>query len=97
MGQDVVMALEITVRGSAEQHHPAERAIVSMAVAIEGGDKKVVLDEAVAIQEPLTSQLRELVDLDAVTTWSSDQVRVYSHRPWEADGKRGGLVHVARV
>ncbi len=97
MGQDGGMTLDITVRGSAEQHHPAERAIVSMAAAIEGADKQQVFADAVAIQEPLTSQLRELVELHAVQTWSSDQVRVFSHRPWDADGKRGAVVHVARV
>jgi uncharacterized protein YggE len=85
------------VRGSAEQHYPAERAIVSMAAAIEGADKHQVFKEAVAIQEPLVSQLKELVELRAVATWSSDQVRVYSHRPWDADGKRGAMAHVARV
>jgi uncharacterized protein YggE len=42
-------------------------------------------------------QLRELADRGAVTTWSSDQVRVYSHRPWTADGSRGELQHVARL
>ncbi len=91
------MTLAITVRGSAEQRHPAERATVSMAAAIEGADKQQVFADAVEIQEPLSQQLKELVGLHAVTTWSSDQVRVFSHRPWEGDGSRGAMVHVARV
>ncbi len=91
------MTLEITVRGSAEASHPAERATVSMAAAIEGRDKAKVFADAVAVQDPLSKQLRELVDLGAVTTWSSAQVRVYSHRPWDHEGKRLDLVHVARV
>lgn len=97
MRQDGRMTLDITVRGSAEQRHAAERATVSMAAALEGPDKQRVFNDAVAIQEPLASQLKELVELNAVTTWSSDQVRVFSHRPWEPDGRRGDLVHVARV
>ena len=97
MRQDVCMTLDITVRGSAEQHSPAERAIVSMAAAVEGLDRQQVFQDAVAIHEPLVSQLRELVELRAVGPWSSDQVRVFSHRPWDADGKRGPMVHVARV
>lgn len=91
------MTLEITVRGSAETRHPAETAAVTMASAVEGAEKAAVFADAVAIQEPLSSQLRELVELGAVTSWSSDQVRVFSHRPWDEQGKRGAMVHVARV
>ncbi|REK73236.1 SIMPL domain-containing protein [Aeromicrobium endophyticum] len=97
MGQDVRMTLDITVRGSAEQHHPAERATVALAAAIEGPDRAVAFSSAVAIQDPLSAHLKELVDLHAVTTWSSDQVRVFSHRPWDGEGRRGEAVHVARV
>ena len=97
MGHHDHMTLEIIVRGSAETSHPAERATVSLAAAIEGSDKSAVFADAVALQEPLSKQLRELVDLDAVTTWSSDQVRVFSHRPWDHEGKRLDVVHVARV
>jgi hypothetical protein len=97
MRHDGCMTLDITVRGSAEQRYPAERALVYMAAAIEGPDRKQVFQDAVAIHEPLVSQLRELVELRAVGPWSSDQVRVFSHRPWDADGKRGAMVHVARV
>ncbi len=91
------MTLEITVRGSAESTHPAERATVSMAAAIEGPEKAKVFADAVAVQDPLTTQLKELVDLGAVTNWSSGQVRVFSHRPWDHEGKRMDMVHVARV
>ena len=91
------MTLEITVRGSAEQRFAAERATVTLAAAIERADKQQVYDEAVAVLEPLVMQLRELADRGAVTTWSSDQVRVYSHRPWGPDGMRGELLHVARL
>jgi uncharacterized protein YggE len=96
MGQDGRMTLDITVRGSSQQHHPAERALVSLAAAVEGHDKQRVFAEAVQIQEPLSAQLKDLVGLDAVASWSSDQVRVFSHRPWEGDG-RGSMVHVAKV
>lgn len=97
MGHHDGMTLDITVRGSAEQHHLAERAIVSLAAAIEGGDKQMVFADAVAIQEPLSGQLKDLAELRSVQAWSSDQVRVFSHRPWDGDGKRGEMIHVARV
>ena len=91
------MTLEITVRGSAEKHFPAERAVVALSAAVEGHDKDQVFKEAVAIQEPITHQLGELVDRGSATTWSSDQVRVYSHRPWGPDGQRLRLTHYANV
>lgn len=89
--------LDITVRGSAEQHHPAERALVSMAVSIEGADQRQVFADAVAIQDPLAAHLEQLAGQHAVQTWRSDQVRVSSHRPWGRDGERGPAVHGARV
>ncbi len=91
------MSLEITVRGSAERRFAAERATVSMAAAIESADKQQVYDDAVAVLEPLVMQLRELSDRGAVSTWASDQVRVYSHRPWTGEGVRGEAQHVARL
>lgn len=97
MRHDDDMTLDITVRGSAEHRHPAERAIVHMAAAVEGPERQQVLADATAIHGPLVSQLRELVELRAVGPWSSDQVRVFSHRPWEPEGGRGATVHVARV
>lgn len=91
------MTLEITVRGSAEKRYPAERAVVAVSAAVEGHDKEQVFHDAVAIQDPLTNQLAGLLERGVVTTWSSDQVRVYSHRPWGADGSRLPLVHRAMV
>ena len=91
------MTLEITVRGAAEQRFEAERATVMLVTSIESTDKQQVYDDAVSVLEPLVMQLRELADRGAVTTWSSDQVRVYSHRPWGADGIRGETQHVARL
>ena len=91
------MALEITVRGEAEGRYPAERAVVSIGATVEGPDKQRTFEQAVAVQEPITGQLRELVDREAVTTWSSDQVRVYTYRPWVDGDRRGAPVHSATV
>jgi uncharacterized protein YggE len=91
------MPLEITVRGSAQQRFPAERATVKMAAAIESADKQQVYDAAVSVLEPLVMQLRELADRGAVSNWTSDQVRVYSQRPWLGDGQRGDVQYVAHL
>lgn len=91
------MTLEITVRGAAEQRFAAERATLTMAAALESADKQQVYDDAIGVLDPLVQQLRGLADRGAVSTWSNDQVRVYSHRPWVGEGVRGELQHVARV
>ncbi len=91
------MKLDITVRGSAEQRYPAERALVSLAVAVEGTTKEHVFRDAVEVQEPLVDQLQSLHDRGAVSVWSCDQVRVFSHRPYSPDGTRQPLQHVARI
>ncbi|WP_311209100.1 MULTISPECIES: SIMPL domain-containing protein [unclassified Aeromicrobium] len=91
------MGVQITVRGSAEGRFPAERALVRLEVVVEGADRQDVRDRAVALQEPLRSQLGELVSLGAVRTWSSDQVRVFSRHPWVDDRRSDDLVHSAQV
>jgi uncharacterized protein YggE len=91
------MALEVTVRGEADRRYPAERAVVSLGLTVEGADKQRTFDEAVALQEPIAAQLRELVERQAVTTWSSDQVRIYAHRPWLDGDRRSDPVHTASV
>ncbi len=91
------MTLEITVRGYAEKHYPAEIAEVQLSAAIEGHEKEQVLHDAVAIQKPLTKQLAELVEKGAATKWSSDQVRVYSRHPWGPNGERLDLTHYANL
>lgn len=91
------MVVDITVRGEAEARFPAERAIVTLAAAVETPGKQQAYDQATAVQQAVTAQLTELADRDAVIEWSSGQVSVYSHRPWRDNGERGDLVHVARV
>ena len=91
------MVVEITVRGEAEARYPAERAIVTLAAAVESAEKQAAYDQATAVQQGVTAQLTELADRSAVIDWSSGQVSVYSHRPWRDNGARGDLVHVARV
>lgn len=91
------MTLEITVRGFAEKSYPAERATVTLSAAVEGFDKQEVYADAVAIQGPILDQLTQLVDGGKVTAHDSDQVRVYSQRPWGPDGTRLPLTHRSTV
>jgi uncharacterized protein YggE len=89
--------VDITVRGEAEARYPAERAIVTLAAAVEGADKQQAYDQAVSTQQAVTAQLTELADRGAVLDWSSDQVSIATYRPWRDNGKRGEPVHRARV
>lgn len=75
-------SLEIIVRGHARQRYPAERASVGLSATLEGGEREDVYRRAVALAEPLGEDLRRLQDAEAVTRWSSDQLRVYSYRPY---------------
>lgn len=91
------MVVDITVRGEAEARFPAERAIVTLAAMVETPDKQQAYDRAVSVLQAVTAQLTELADREAVLDWSSDQVSVSSHRPWQDNGERGNPVHVARI
>ena len=52
--------MQITVRGSAEERYPAERALVRLEVAVDGADRQDVRDRAAALQEPLLAHLGDL-------------------------------------
>ncbi len=79
--------LEISVRGRARRRYPAERATVSITAEFEGADREGVYRRAVELHEPLTADLERLHP-GAVSRWSSDQLRVFSFRPYSPDGVR---------
>jgi len=91
------MTLQITVRGTAQESYPAERALLDLAVSVEGADKAEVAGKAAEVQAPLIEQLEQLKDRGAVTHWAADRVHVYSHRPYDPQGRRLPVVHVARL
>lgn len=86
--------LEVVVRGHARRRYPAERASVSLSANLEGADREDVYRRAVGLQEPLTADLTRLRETGAVNRWSSDQLRVFSFRPYSADGIRPLLYRV---
>ncbi|WP_040320296.1 SIMPL domain-containing protein [Aeromicrobium marinum] len=91
------MSLEITVRGSARASHQPDRAALHLAAVTDGPDRADVLARAAAVQAEIGGHLRELAGLRAVTTWSSDQVRAFGHRPWGDAGERLPPVQTAHV
>jgi uncharacterized protein YggE len=89
----------ITVTGRAETELPPERADVSLSVHLDGAEPAPQLRGATELSRQLTDGLRELHDPTGgpVTTWSSDQLRTWSARPWNADGAELPLVHHAAI
>lgn len=90
------MSLEITVRGAAEERFAAERAIVTMAASIEGPDREVVKLRAIGVHENIANELEDLRARGSVSSFSSEQVRVFAQRTWTADGARRSSVQAAQ-
>ncbi|CAN5325276.1 hypothetical protein BH11ACT3_BH11ACT3_04050 [soil metagenome] len=80
----------ITVQGSHSQWFAAERGTVQVSVAFDGPDRAPVFEKATRATAGVTDALAGMLDADTgpVTRWSSDQVRVWSERPWNQQGKQ---------
>lgn len=91
------MSVEITVRGAAERRAKPEQAKVFVAVESDGGSRDGVFQAVRDTAATLSSQLSQAKADGAVAEWSNDQLRTWSYRPWEKPGRRGALVHHARI
>ncbi|WP_426623658.1 SIMPL domain-containing protein [Leifsonia sp. McL0607] len=89
----------ITVQGEYELTHPAERGAVRLSVSYEGEQREETLALTTLRHASLVSELRELHDPQTgpVTSWTSDQLRVWGDRPWSQDGRRLAPVYHAEV
>ena len=93
------MATEITVRGSYSAFQPPERGTVHASIAYEGPAMEPVYDRVARDLESVKASIipMESEDQGAVTWWSAEQLRTWSNRPWNKDGKQLPLVHHASV
>ena len=93
------MPTEITVRGSFSALEPPERATVRATIGYEGAEMRVVYEQVAHDLETVTDALTRLVEADpsAVASWSAEQLRTWSDRPWNQDGRQLPLVHHAAV
>jgi uncharacterized protein YggE len=89
----------ITVTGHAQTELAPESATVSISVQLDGAEPAPQLRGATELAKQLTDGLRELHDPTdgPVTSWSSDQLRTWSARPWNAEGVELPLVHHAAI
>ena len=93
------MGTVITVQGHFTAWYPAERATVRLAIAFDGPKRETVLASATAAVQVVTDSVKAMHDPEAgpVTWWSSDRIRVWAQRPWNADGKQLAPVHNAAI
>ncbi|SFR74921.1 hypothetical protein SAMN05428970_1818 [Agromyces sp. CF514] len=89
------MQTAITVTGRAESRVAPELAAVPLSVGSSGEARDEVVARTGAAHERLLAAVRELESSGALETWSAPQLRVWSHRPWNADGRQLPLVHEA--
>jgi uncharacterized protein len=93
------MSTEITVRGTFAAFEPPERGTVHATIAYEGPTMEPVYGRVARDLDAVKASIAPLDNKDngPVTWWSADQVRTWSTRPWNKDGKQLPLVHHASV
>jgi uncharacterized protein YggE len=93
------MTTEITVRGSFSTFRSPERATVHATIGYEGPTMEPVYERVARDLENVKASISPLAGADgaAVTWWSADQLRTWSNRPWNKDGRQLPLVHHVSV
>ncbi|MBM7505158.1 SIMPL domain-containing protein [Agromyces aurantiacus] len=87
----------IAVTGRAQERIEPELGAVSLTVGTSGGDREATLRSVGDSHERLLEEVRELEASGALESWSAGQLRVWSHRPWNAEGRQLPLVHQANA
>lgn len=87
----------ITVQGSHDAFHPAERATVTVSVGFEGPDQAPVVVRTTQGTSALVAGIVDRHDPERgpVTWWASDRIRVWARRPFNDKGEQVPLVHHA--
>jgi hypothetical protein len=93
------MPTDITVRGTFTAFQTPERGTVHASIAFEGPAMQPVYDRVARDLEAVKVSITPLKNGDdgAVTWWSAEQLRTWSNRPWNNDGRQLPLVHHASV
>jgi uncharacterized protein YggE len=91
------MSTTIAVTGRAEEKIAPELGAVTLSVGAQGAQRDEVYSGTSAAHERLLTELRGLEASGALDTWSAGQLRVWSYRPWNNEGKQLPLVHQANA
>ncbi|MFT0849074.1 SIMPL domain-containing protein [Actinomycetaceae bacterium L2_0104] len=87
----------ISVRGTAQSQIAPEIAIARVAVQFDGAERIGVMAKTSAAGEATRHEVEALAASGAVSEWSSDQLAVWSSRPWNDKGKQLNPVHHASL
>lgn len=87
----------ITVQGRARSEKAPEVATARVNVQFDGADRMDVMRRTTTAGEVLREEVKERETSGSVSKWSSDQLSVWSSRPWNEEGKQLGLVHHASL
>lgn len=90
------MGTLITVTATAEERAWPELGAVQLSVGASGADRQQVVDRTAAAHERLLAEVRRLDAEGALEQWSAGQLRVWSQRPFNAEGRQLPVVHEAR-
>ena len=89
------MPTTIAVTGRAEERSAPELGAVTLSVGGSGAAREHVYGRTSAAHERLLAEVRELEASGALETWSAGQLRVWSYRPWNNEGRQLPVVHQA--
>ncbi|GAA2027446.1 SIMPL domain-containing protein [Agromyces tropicus] len=89
------MPTTIAVTGRAEERIDPELGAVALTVTSNGGDRDRVLHAVRVAHERLLAGIRDLDGAGSLESWSAGQLRVWSRRPFNSDGRQLPLVHQA--
>lgn len=91
------MPTTIAVTGRAEERIAPELGAVTLSVGAQGAGRDDVVARTGTAHERLLAELRELEASGALDTWSAGQLRIWSYRPWNSEGRQLPLVHQANA
>jgi uncharacterized protein YggE len=89
------MPTTIAVTGRAEEKIAPELGVVTLSVGVQGAGRDDVFARTGAAHERLLADVRGLEASGSLDAWSAGQLRVWSYRPWNAEGTQLPLVHQA--
>ena len=89
----------ITVQGTFDAFHPAERATVTVSIGFEGPEARPVVAQTTQGTSALVAGIVERHDPERgpVTWYATDRIRVWANRPFHDKGVQNPLVHHAQT